>query len=219
MTALNPGPERPIRFYHSDISGHSHRVQLFLTLLGLPFEVIPVDLTRQEQREPAFLALNPFGQVPVIDDNGFVLADSNAILVYLAKRYDAGHDWLPEDAVMAARTQRWLSVAAGPLAAGPARSRVINLFRLSMDQETAIATAQKLFSLMDAELEGHPYITGALPTIADLALYTYTAHAPEGSIPLTPYPHLQAWLKRIEALPGFVPMRSSSIGLLADLPG
>ncbi len=113
----------PLTFYSFPLSGHAHRVALMLSLLDVPHRRVDVDLRQKEQKRPEFLAMNAFGQVPVIDDNGVVLADSNAILVYLAKRYGGGA-WLPEDPVGAARVQRWLSVAAGPLANGPAAARL-----------------------------------------------------------------------------------------------
>ena len=116
----------PIKLYHFPLSGHAHRVQLMLSLLGLPVEVVFVDLAKGEQKQADFLAINAFGQVPVIDDDGMVLADSNAILVYLASKYGKGH-WLPTDPVGVARVQRWMSVAAGPLHAGPAAARLQDL--------------------------------------------------------------------------------------------
>ena len=213
MAASTLPPRNPIRFYHCALSGHSHRVLLFLTLLDVPFEIVPVDLRKGEQRTPAFLALNAFGQVPVIDDNGFVLADSNAILVYLAKRYDAEGTWLPEAPEQSAQVQRWLSVAAGPLAAGPATARVINVFGRKADAEEAIARANALLAVMDAHLTDRVFFAGDVPTIADLALYSYTAHAPEGNVSLEPYPQDRAWLQRIESLPRFVSMPRSSVGL------
>src|SRR4051794_26459122 len=98
MSAAAP-PVQPIRLYQHPVSGHAHRVELFLSLLGLPFEKINVDLFKGEQKAPAFVAKNPFGQVPVIEDGDVTLADSNAILVYLARRYDTSGRWLPDDAV------------------------------------------------------------------------------------------------------------------------
>ena len=183
-------------------------------MLGLPFEAIDVDLMRGEHKRAEFLALNPFGQVPVIDDGGSVVADSNAILTYLALRYGAP-SWLPRDALGAARVQRWLSVAAGPLAYGTARARVLVLFGRPDDPKDAIAAAHALFRTMEHALAASPYLAGDAPTIADIALYTYTAHAPEGNVALQDYPALRAWLARIEALPGFVPMRASKVGLAA----
>jgi len=185
------------------LSGHAHRVELFLSLLGVPFEKVAVDITRAEHKSPAFLALNPFGQLPVIEDGELVLADSNAILVYLALRFDAGAQWLPRDAIGAARVQRWLSVAAGPLAYGPAAARVAALFGRPPEQAPRDAAA-RLFALLDQQLAAQDFLAATHPTIADIALYAYTAHAPEGGVSLAPYTHLRAWLARIEALPGFV---------------
>jgi glutathione S-transferase len=208
-------PARPIKLYRFALSGHSHRAEMFLSMLGLPFEGIDVDLVRGEQKRPEFLALNSFGQVPVIDDDGCVVADSNAILVYLAQRY-APPGWLPADAAGAAQVQRWLSVAAGQLAFGPARARVVQLFRRTADTREEIERAHALFGVIEQNLQaGGPFITGGAPTIADLALYSYTAHAPEGNVSLDGYASLRAWLRRIEALPGFVPMPASRIGLAA----
>lgn len=198
-------PAQPIKLYRSALSGHAHRVELFLSLLGLPVERIDVDLARGGQRDEAFLKLNPFGQVPVIDDGGTVIADSNAILVYLAKRY-GGPGWLPDDPVAAARVQRWLSVAAGEIAHGPALARLARLIGAKVDAAAAIQRSEGLFALMDGLLVGQAYLAGDTPTIADIAGYSYIAHAPEGGVPLAPYGHLCRWLARIEALPGFVPM-------------
>ncbi|OJB35095.1 glutathione S-transferase [Burkholderia ubonensis] len=207
-------PSVPIRVYSFPLSGHAHRVRLFLSLLGVPFEVVDVDLAAGEQRRPAFLALNPFGQVPVIDDGGVALSDSNAILVYLAKRYGDAH-WLPDDPAGAAAVQRWLSLAAGPIAAGPAAARLVTVFGAPLDHEQAKRIAVRLFDVIDAEFAKQPYAAGAQPTIADIAAYTYIAHAPEGGVSLDPYPHVRAWLARVEALPGFVGMPPTRAGLLA----
>ncbi len=201
----------PIKLYRHPLSGHAHRAELMLSLLGLATERIDVDLMKGEQKQPAFLALNPFGQVPVIDD-GFVLADSNAILVYLAKRYGAAH-WLPEEPGAAAAVQRWLGVAAGPIATGPATARLITVFGAPYDAEAAIAKSHALLDILDAELAQRAYLVGMQPTIADVAGYTYIAHAPEGNVPLDAVPNVRAWLARIEGLVGFVPMQASAAGL------
>lgn len=197
-------PANPIKLYRFKLSGHCHRVELFLSLLGLPWENVDIDLPGKEQKTPAFLALNPFGQVPVIDDNGYVLGDSNAILVYLALEYGEPA-WLPRDSAGAAAVQRWLSVAAGPLAFGPAAARVARMFK-QPDNEPAMARARDLLTVMNGWLEKTAFLAAATPTIADIALYTYVAHAPEGGVGLEDYPHVGAWLARVEAMPGFLPM-------------
>ena len=206
----------PIRLYRFALSGHSHRVQLFLSLLGLPHDIVEVDLPGGEHKQPEYLSKNPFGQVPVIEDGALTLADSNAILVYLASRYDDCGRWLPRSPEAAAQVQRWLSVAAGQLAAGPALARLEVLFKRPRDPQRH-ELAKRLFGLMDTHLGAQPFLVGREPTIADVAMYTYTAHAPEGGVSLTPYPQLRAWLERIEALPGFVGMtRLPEASPLAD---
>ncbi|MBC7683011.1 MAG: glutathione S-transferase, partial [Ferruginibacter sp.] len=148
-------------------------------------------------------------------DGDVTLADSNAILVYLANRYAPPGVWLPTEPVAAAQVQRWLSVAAGPLAFGPAVARVIQLFKQPTDPRDAMARATQLFGVMEAHLQQSDYLVGNTPTIADVANYSYTAHAPEGGVSLEPYPQVRAWLARIETLPDFVPMVRTAIGLAA----
>ncbi|EKT4484765.1 glutathione S-transferase [Pseudomonas putida] len=202
----------PIKLYNFPKSGHAHRIELMLSLLNLPTELVFVDLAKGAHKQPDFLALNPFGQVPVIDDNGTVIADSNAILVYLAKKYDNG-TWLPEEPAAAARVQRWLSVAAGPLAFGPAAARLVTVFGAAFNTDEVIARAHTLLKVIDTELAKAPFLAGSTPTIADIANYSYIAHAPEGNVSLEPYANVRSWLARIESLPGFVPMPRTVIGL------
>ncbi|CAM2195549.1 Protein GstA [Paraburkholderia kururiensis] len=214
-TPATSRPRHPIRLYTTRLSGHGHRVQLFLTMLDLPFEVVEVNMKAGDNRRPEFLALNPFGQVPVIEDGETVLFDSNAILVYLAKRYgDAS--WLPDDPQGAAAVQRWLSLAAGPIAYGPCAARLVTVFGAPLDHAFTKRVAMKLFDVIEGEFANKRFAAGDTPTIADVAAYAYIAHAPEGGISLDPYPNLRAWLRRIEALPRFVPMPQTKAGLLAE---
>jgi len=179
-----------------------------LALLGLPFEETTVDLAGGAHKQSAFLIKNAFGQVPVIEDGPTTIADSNAILVYLATRYDDARRWLPDDPAQQGLVQRWLSVAAGQLAHGPAAARLSNVFGAPRSP-THAETAQRLFATMEAHLEDREWLEVGRPTVADIAMYTYTAHAPEGDISLEGYPRLRAWLQRVESLPGFVAMKSA----------
>ncbi|MBK5417291.1 glutathione S-transferase family protein [Pseudomonas sp. TH31] len=201
-----------IKLYNFPRSGHAHRAELMLSLLQLPTDLIFVDLAKGEHKQPEFLALNSFGQVPVLDDQGVVLADSNAILVYLAQKYGNGR-WLPTDPVGAAKVQRWLSVAAGQIAFGPARARLITVFGAPYNAEEVIARSHDLLKVIDQELANSTYLVGNEPTIADVAAYSYIAHAPEGNVSLEDYANVRAWLARIEALPGFVGMPRTVAGL------
>ena len=201
--------------YHHSLSGHSHRVRLMLSLLGIEAQLVEMDLLAGAHKQADFLAKNPFGQVPVLEDNGVTLSDSNGILVYLASRYDESGSWYPEDSVTRAEVQRFLSVAAGQVAFGPAAARLVNVFGANLDHEGALSIANSLLKVLDAHLADRAWLVGESPTIADIANYAYLAHAPEGGVDLSTFPAVGKWLERIERLPGFVPMTSTAVGLAA----
>ena len=201
-----------MKLHGISLSGHTHRVQLFLGLLGLPHEFVTVDLAGGAHRSPAFLALSPFGEIPVLEDGDLHLADSTAILVYLALKYDDSGRWLPREPVAAARVQRWLSTASGKIAYGPAAARLVTVFGAPLDHERAKSLAVRLFDTMEGELAGR-YLVGDAPTLADVAAYSYIAHAPEGAVSLKPYPRIRAWLDEVRALPGFIGMPASRAGI------
>lgn len=203
-----------MKLYHHPLSGHSHRARLICSLLGVEVDLVELDVAKRAHKSPDYLKLNSFGQIPLLDDDGVLIADSNAIMVYLAKKLGRT-DWLPEDPAGAAGVQRWLSVAAGQIAFGPAAARLVNVFGAKLNAEEAIARAHAILKIIDAELQGQPWITGRTPTIADIALYSYVARAPEGNVDLSAYGNVVAWLARIEALPGFVPFQQTPVGLAA----
>lgn len=203
-----------MKLYRHPLSGHAHRAELFLSLIGAPCELIDVDLLASAHKSSEFLKLNPFGQVPVLDDGETVVTDSNAILVYLAKKLGRS-DWLPDDPASAAKVQKWLSVAAGEIAYGPAAARRVTLFGAMLKADEAIASAHQILALLDAELTERAFLVGDRPTIADVALYSYVSAAPEGNVDLGAYAHVRAWLSRIEGLAGFVAFRKSAVGLAA----
>lgn len=203
-----------MKLYHFPLSGHAHRARLFLSLLNAKAEIIDVDLANGAHKTPEFLKLNPFGQVPVLEDGDVVVNDSNAILVYVATKLGA-KDWLPDDLASIAKIQKWLSVAAGEIAYGPCAARLITVFGADFRPDEVIARAHRILCLIDAELGKHRFIIGERPTIADVALYSYIAGAPEGNVDLTPHPQVRQWLTRIEALPGFVALPKTPVGLAA----
>ncbi|WP_343550885.1 glutathione S-transferase family protein [Pantoea sp.] len=201
-----------MKLYHFPLSGHAHRARLFLSLLNVPHEIVDVDLKAGEHLTPEFLAMNPFGQVPVLEDDGVFIADSNAILVYLAKKTGRS-EWLPEDALGAAQVQRWLSVAAGDLAFGPAAARLITVFGRPFNPEEVITRAHLVLTRIENHLKDREWLVGDRPTIADIAQYSYIIGAPEGNVNLSGYPAVNGLLRRIEALPGFVAFPQTAAGL------
>src|SRR5690606_16043756 len=161
-------------------SGHCHRVELMLALLEIPYATIDLDMKNGAHKAPEYLRISPLGQVPAIADNGVVLSDSNAILVYLADRYGDAPVWTGADPLEKALVQRWLSIAAGEIASGPCAARLVTLFGADLDHEAAKASAHALFSVMEAHLAHHDWLALPHPTLADIAGYSYIAHAPEG---------------------------------------
>jgi glutathione S-transferase len=203
------------KLYRHALSGHSHRVELFLSVLKLSAEIVDVDLAGGEHKNAGFLQKNRFGQVPVLEDGDTSLADSNAILVYLASKYDPSGQWLPVEAVAASEVQRFLSLVAGKVAYGPAAARLVNVFGAALDHEAAVSESHALFANLDGHLQGRDWLATENPTIADIAAYAYIAHAPEGGVSLQGYANIRSWLSRLEQIEGFVPMRSTAVGLAA----
>jgi len=197
-----------IILYDNPISGHAHRVRLFLSLLGLEFESINISFSEGEHKKPGYLALSPLGQVPTLVDGDTVVTDSCAALVYLAKRYGSER-WLPEDPEGAARIQRWLSTASGELYRGPVIARAIKLFGRDYDYDAAAQCADRLFPWMEFQLTGQNWLAADRETIADVAMYSYIRVADEGGLDISHYPAIERWLARVESLAGFVPMPRS----------
>ena len=193
-----------IRLYDFELSGNAHKVRNQLSLLGLAYERVVVDLVTGEQREPEFLALNPFGKVPVLVDGDVVLRDSSAILVYLGRKYGRG-EWLPVDAEGEARVQEWLAIATDEVANGPGFARLIQVFGAAGDIDDAREKSHALLDRFEDHLTESTFLASEQPTIADVANYSYVVLAPDGGVSLDAYPAVRAWLERIEKLPGFEP--------------
>ncbi|MCQ4286912.1 glutathione S-transferase family protein [Pseudomonas stutzeri] len=195
-----------MKLYDLTLSGNCYKARLFLSLIGQPVELVPVNLLQGEHKQPPFLTINPRGQVPVLEDGDIRVIDSQAILVYLARRY-AGEVWYPQDALAQARIVGWLSFAANEMHHGPATARVGRLFRRPIDEPLTASRAIAALQLVEQQLTEHAWLAEtAAPTIADLAVYPYAALAGEGGIDLGPYPAIRAWCSRIRELPGYIGM-------------
>ncbi len=202
-----------ITLYRHALSGHAHRAQLMASLLGLNVELVDVDLANGDHKKADFLNKNLFGQVPVIEDAGQLISDSNAILLYLAQKYDSELQWYPRDLVVRSEIQRWLSVAAGQVANGPAAARLVNVFGAGLDHDNAKRITGNLFAILDTHLQEREWLVGNRATVADIANFSYIEHAPEGDVSLTGYPNIRKWLENVKSLPGFVPMQATKVGL------
>jgi len=197
-----------IKLYDNPVSGHAHRVRLFLSLLDLEFDSIVVNMREGEHKLPHYLELSPLGQVPTLVDGDVVITDSCAALVYLAKRY-GDKQWLPDDPEGAARVQRWLSTASGELYRGPVIARAIELFGREFDYDAAVQWTDRLLPWMQLELTERTWLAEDHATIADIAMYSYLRVADEGGLDIAEFPAIERWLADVEQLDGFIPMTRS----------
>lgn len=194
-----------MKLYDMELSGNGYKVRLFAALVGIDLELKPVDLAAGEHTGSPFIDLNPWAQVPVLEDGDVILRDSQAILVYLARRY-GGHQWWPDSAAHQGEVMQWLSTAANEIHAGPNAARLIDQFGSPLDKARALEISGQVLPLLEQHLTAHSWLALGRPTIAECAVFPYVALSGEGGITLEPHPAIRAWVERIKALPGFVPM-------------
>jgi glutathione S-transferase len=199
-----------IKLYGHELSGNTYKVRLFLELLQLDYEWIEVDLMKGEHKKPDYLALNPFGQVPVLVDETTILADAQAILVYLARQYGE-EQWLPTEPLPLAQVVRWLSITAGEIRQGPESARLYHVFKTtSINIERAQQKADYILAQLNQHLSDRQWLEFERPTIADVAAFPYVALARDGQVNLDAYPNVLAWVDRVKQLPGFIGMTGIS---------
>ncbi|HVK66144.1 MAG TPA: glutathione S-transferase family protein [Polyangium sp.] len=194
-----------MKLYSHPLSGNSHKVRLMLSMLRIEHEEIVVDLLKGEHKTPSFLAMNPLGQVPVLVDGDETLRDSQAILVYLARKY-GGEAWMPSDPAGMARVVQWLSFAANEVHHGPFLARLHFLLGIQLDLGLAQDRSRAALDILDAHLARRAWLELDRPTIADLAVFPYVALVREGKVMLEDYRNVVAWIERIHTLPGYVAM-------------
>jgi len=195
-----------MRLYDSAISGNSYKVRLCAAQLGVPLEIVPVDILRGESRTPEFLRLNPNGRTPLVEDDGFVLAESNAILAYLAR----GTRLLPDDRRRWALVFQWLFFEQYSHEPFIATSRFWLLHKPAGPERDAAIAARRdgglaALRVMDGHLATRAFFVDDY-SIADIALFAYTHVSHEGGFRLDDFAHVRAWLDRVRAQPGFVAM-------------
>ena len=193
-----------MKLYTAPKSGNGYKVELFLNLLKLDFEriYVKIDYENQSHKTAEYLAINPRGQVPSLVDGDLNLWESQSILVYLAKKY-ADPSWLPNEPAQLAETIRWLSFSAAEVD-GLAAARRIRLFGQDHDLTPHQQKGISGLRLMNAQLNKSNFLAGDRPTVADIACYPYVAMAGEGEVDIAPFSHINAWIGRIQALPGYI---------------
>lgn len=203
------------KLYTYEQSGNSYKVRLLAAFLGVALDHVELDFLNDQQHSPEFLAINPRGEVPTLVDGERVLTDSAAILVYLAGRHDKAA-WWSDDVAEQAAIVDWLAFAASWVQYGVFTARAILSFKGpynglgTTSDATTLAEATKRgvtsLEILQKTLETRDWLANGRPSIADIAVFPYVALAPMGDISLEPYPAIRAWISRIRALPGFIPI-------------
>ena len=194
-----------MKLYDLELSGNCYKVRLFAALAKIPLELVPVDFMGGEHMRPPLTNLNPWGELPILEDAKVILRDSQAILVYLAAQY-GDENWLPRDATGLGEVMQWLSTSGNELQTGPCAAPLADKFGYANDKANTLERAARILPLIEAHLAAHQWLALGRPTIADCAVMPYVALAPEGGISLEAYPNIRQWIARIKALPGFIPM-------------
>jgi glutathione S-transferase len=198
-----------IRLHDHLSSGNGYKVRLLLAQLGVPFERVEYDIDRAETRTPEFLRMNPNGRVPVLElEDGRFLPESNAILFYLAE----GTPFLPDDPFGRAQVLRWAffeQYSHEPNIASP-RYWITHNLPMTEERRVMLEPKRKLgyaaLGVMEGHLNDREFFVADRYSIADMALYAYTHVAHEGGFDLGSFPSINAWLERVEAQPGHVPI-------------
>lgn len=195
-----------MKLYNVAYSGNSYKVRLLLAHLGIPCEIVEVDILNGESRTAEFLKINPNGRTPVLNDNGFVLAESNAILAYLAR----GTKFLPEDRQKFALVFQWMFFEQYSHEPFIATSRFWLQHKPDSPEKTSLLASKRdggwaALKIMEEHLAKNEFFVGDY-SIADIALFAYTHVSDEGGFPLNDLPKIRDWIERVKAQPGFIPM-------------
>ena len=194
-----------MKLYNVAYSGNSYKVRLLLSQLGIPCEIVEVDILNGESRTPEFLQINPNGRTPVfVDDDGFVLAESNAILAFLAR----GTKFLPNDKRQWALAFQWMFFEQYSHEPYIATSRFLLQHRPDTPERAALLASKRdggraALKVMEQHLAKQDFFTEDY-SIADIALFAYTHVSHEGGFPLDDFPKIRAWIERMKAQPRFI---------------
>jgi len=195
-----------LRLHATMGSINAYKVRILLGILKLPYEMVDIDMYGGEHKREPFLSMNPFGQMPVLQDDDFTIADSHACLVYVARQYDTASRWLPADARGEARVAEWLSKSANEVHQGPwmKRAKIRRPDAIKLSDEEIDLRCDHILRIMDAELAKREWLAGAAATIADISCFGPISLLKVSGYDTDRWPALTAWLDRVRGLPGAV---------------
>lgn len=203
-----------IELYDYELSGNCYKIRLMLSVLNIQYKSNNIEFyPSEEHKSDDFLKINPLGQLPVISDNGFVLRDAQAILIYLSTKYDKNGSWYPtNDPKKVGMISQWLAFADSITGSASAARLHDTFFYTNFDIEKCRATAHSLFRILDEHLYfqeqlGNSWVCeGKNPTIADIACFPYVVLSEEGGVSRISYPAIRRWIDRFKRIEGFIIM-------------
>jgi glutathione S-transferase len=195
-----------IRLHATMASINAYKVRILLSILDLPYERVDIDMYGGEHKREPFLSMNPFGQMPVLQDDDFTIADSHACLVYLARRYDDTSRWLPADARGEARVAEWLSKSANEVHQGPwmKRAKIRRPDAIKLSDEEIDLRCDYVLRIMDEQLDERDWLAGPQATIADVSCFGPISMLKVSGYDTDRWANVTRWMNRVKALPGAV---------------
>jgi glutathione S-transferase len=192
-----------LRLYGTVPSINTYKVRLLLGILELPYELVVIDMYGGEHKREPFLTLNPFGQMPAMQDGKFTIADSHACLVYIARKYDAECIWLPSDAESEAKVAEWLAKSANEVHQGPwmKRAKIRRPDAIKLPDAEIDARCDHILRIMDAHLSHRRWLALEHATIADISCFAPISMLKVSGYDMGRWPHVTRWLGDVRALP------------------
>ena len=199
---------------YTDSTPNPYKVTILLESLGLDYDFMNLDFSKNEQKTPEFMKINPNGKVPVLDDDGFVVIESGAILMYLAEKHGR---FLPTDAQKKSETLQWLMWQMAGL--GPMFGQLL-VFAVAFGNDMPRATERyqkevlRLLGVLDQGLEGKDWVAAGEHTIADMAIWPWVRMTERAQIPLDGMPNLKRWYERLGKMDAYI----TGVEKLGDKP-
>lgn len=195
-----------LRVHSTMPSINGYKVRILLSMLDVPYELVDIDMYGGEHKREPFLSLNPFGQMPAMEDGDYTIADSHACLVYLARKHDPSNRWLPVDAEREAKVAEWLSKSANEVHQGPwmKRAKIRRPDAIKLPDEEIDARCDHVLGIMDGHLAGREWLALEHPTIADVSCFSPISMLKISGYDTDKWANVTAWLDRFRALPGAI---------------
>jgi glutathione S-transferase len=203
-----------IRLHATMASINAYKVRILLSMLELKYEMVNIDMYGGEHKREPFLSLNPFGQMPAMQDGDFTIADSHACLVYLARKYDESSRWLPLDAEGEAKVAEWLSKSANEVHQGPwmKRAKIRRPEAIKLSDAEIDARCDHVLKIMDAHFASRPWLALGRPTIADVSCFGPISMLKVSNYDTDKWANVTRWMADFRKLSGAIDIDGKPYG-------